>query len=102
MECWLINLRQVSGSPIEPPSPDIIIFTNVSKMGLGAVSDGLRTNGKWSDQEKMLRINVLELKWVLLAIQKLLKNQHQIAVSLNMDNSTAVSYINHRTCTTDT
>ena len=91
-----MNLRQVNGSPIVPPTPDIIIFTDGSKMGCGALSYGVRTNGKWSAQEKMLHINVLELKGVLLAIQELLKNQPQIAVTLNMDNSTAVSYINHK------
>jgi hypothetical protein len=32
----------------------------------------------------------------LLAIQSLLKNHRQVTVSLNMDNSTAVSYINHK------
>ena len=69
-----MNLRQVSGRSIEPPSPDIIIFTNASKMGWGAVSHGVRANGKWSAQEKMLHINVLELKGVLLAIEALLKN----------------------------
>ena len=34
-------------------------------MGWGAVSNGVRTNGKWSAQEKMLHINVLELKRIL-------------------------------------
>ena len=65
-------------------------------MGWGAVSNEVRTNGKWSAQEKMLHINVLELKGVLLAIQAMLKKQRQIRVSLNMYNSTAVSYINHK------
>ena len=65
-------------------------------MDWGAVSNGVRPNVKWSAQEKMLHINVLELKGVLLAIQALPKNQRQIAVSLNMDNSTAVSYVNHK------
>ena len=88
---WLMNLR-----PIVPLSPDIIIFTDASKMGWGAVSNDVRTNGKWSAQEKMFHINVLELKGALLAIQALLKIHRQITVSVNMDNSTAVSYINHK------
>ena len=40
------ELRQVNGSPIVPPTPDIIIFTNAFKMGWSAVSNGVRTNGK--------------------------------------------------------
>ena len=88
-----MNLRQVNGNPIVP---DLIIFYDASKMSWGAVSNGVRTNKKWSAQEKMLHKNVLELKGVLLAIEALLKKQSQITVSLNMDNSTAVSYINHK------
>ena len=82
-----MNLRQAKGSPIEPPSPDIIIFTNASKMGWGAVSHGVRANGKWSAQEKMLHKKGGSIS----AIEALLKNQRQITVRLNMDNSTAVS-----------
>ena len=61
----------------------------------GAICNNVKTNGKWSFQESRLHINVLELKGALLAVQSLLKNHHQVTVSLNMDNSTAVSYINH-------
>ena len=86
---WLMNLREINGN-------DIIIFTDASKIGWGAVSNGVRTKGKWSAQEKMLRISVLELKGVLLAIEALLKKQRQTTVRLNMDNSTAVLYINNK------
>ena len=84
-----MNLREINGN-------DIIIFTDASKIGWGAVSNGVRTKGKWSAQEKMLRISVLELKGVLLAIEALLKKQRQTTVRLNMDNSTAVLYINNK------
>ena len=38
----------------------------------------------------------LELKGAFLAIQALLKNKRSMTVSLNMDNSSAVAYINHK------
>ena len=51
---------------------------------------------KWSAAEKLLHINILELKGVFLALQALLGNKSSITVSLNMDNSMAVAYINHK------
>ena len=93
---WLTNLQQVNGSQMVPTPPDIIIFTDASKKGWGAICNNVRTNGKWSLQEVQLHINLLELKGALLAVQSLLKNHRHMTASLNMDNSTAVSYINHK------
>ena len=67
-----------------------------SKVGWGAVCDKVKTNGEWTAQDRALHINVLELKGAFLAVQALLKNQSHKTVSLNMDNSTAVAYINHK------
>ena len=85
----------IHGSPIVPPPPDLVIFTDASKMGGDAVCNKIRTNGKWSGEESSQHINMMELKAGFLAIQSLLKDQHHVMVSLNMDNSTAVSYANH-------
>lgn len=92
-------VNKVTTSKRKSDSVTISRYNNLHRRiqnGLGVVSNGVGTNGKWSAQERMLHINVLELKGALLAIQALLKNQRQITVSLNMDNSTAVSYINHK------
>ena len=93
---WVRNIVKVNGSPKITPKPDLTIFTDASKKGWGAVCNNLQTNGRWSAAEKLLHINVLELKGAFLAIQSLLKNQHHKTVSLNMDNSTAVAYVNHK------
>ena len=93
---WLQNLAKVNGSPIIHPTPDLTIFTDASLTGWGAVCGNSQTNGKWSATEKRLHINVLELKGAMLGIQSLMKNQHSKIISLNMDNSTAVAYINHK------
>ena len=93
---WLQNLAKVNGSPIIHPTPDLTIFTDASLTGWGAVCGNSQTNGKWSATEKRLHINVLELKGAMLEIQSLMKNQHSKIISLSMDNSTAVAYINHK------
>ena len=93
---WVQNIQKVNGSPIVPPAPDLVIFTDASKVGWGAVCDKVKKNGKWTAQDRALHINVLELKGAFLAVQALLKNQSHKTVNLNMDNSTAVAYINHK------
>ena len=55
-----------------------------------------QANGKWSASEKLLHINFLELKSAFLSIQALIRDKRSITVSLNMDNTTAVAYVNHQ------
>ena len=93
---WLQNLETVNSSPIITPSSDLTIFTDASLTGWGAACGNIQTNGKWSAIERQLHINVLELKGEMLGIQSLLKNQSSKIISLNMDSSTAVAYINHK------
>ena len=93
---WIQNLETVNGSPIITPSSDLAIFTDASLRGWGAACGNIKTNGRWSATERLLHINVLELKGAMLGIQSLLKNQSSKIISLNMDSSTAVAYINHK------
>ena len=66
----------------------IQLFTDASNEGWGAHLDQNSTKGLWSDREKRLHINVLELKAVSLD-----QCQNQ-TVLVAMDNSTVVAYIN--------
>ena len=67
-----------------------------TRLGGGGVCSNQQANGKWSATEKHLHINILELKGAFLALQALIKDKRSITVSLNIDNSTAVAYINHQ------
>ena len=49
------------GGDIIPPDPDLIIQSNTSLQGWGAVYNGITTGGHWSNQEKSQHINLLEL-----------------------------------------
>ncbi|XP_020912356.1 uncharacterized protein LOC110250098, partial [Exaiptasia diaphana] len=93
---WLKNIHKVNGSPIHPPSPDVTITTDASKKGWGAVQGCLSTNGKWSEQETKMHINYLELKAAFLALQSFLKDKSHQNVSLRMDNTTAIAYVNNK------
>ena len=70
-----------------------IIRTDASLIGWGAAVDGNTTGGRWTQEETKSHINVLELKAALLGLQSFKSyfcNKH---VQLQMDNSTAVTYI---------
>ena len=64
--------------------------------GWGAHLEQTSTKGLWSDREKRLHINVLELKAVSLALQRFKDQCQNQTVLVAMDNSTVVAYINKR------
>ena len=64
------------------------------KQRLGCSLEQATTKGLWSDREKRLRINVLELKVVSLALQRFKDQCQNQTVLVATDNSTVVAYIN--------
>ena len=79
-----------------PSSQDhsILLFTDASNEGWGAHLDQNSTKGLWSDREKRLHINVLELKAVSLALRDFKDQCQNQTVLVTTDNSTVVAYIN--------
>ena len=61
----------------------------------GAVYNGIRTGGPYSQVEQEMHINYLELLAAILAVQSFLKDQTAVSVLLRLDNQTAVTYINN-------
>ena len=72
---WLENTRSTNGSPVHLPPPDMLITTDASMKGWGAVHHSLETNGRWSQQESLQHINYLELKAAFLALKTFLKDR---------------------------
>ena len=72
----------------------IQLFTDASNEGWGAHLDQNFTKGLWSDLEKRLHINVLELKAVSLALRDFKDQCQNQTVLVATDNSTVVAYIN--------
>ena len=89
----------IKGSDLNPKDHSIQLFTDASNEGWGTHLEQTSAKGLWSDWEKRLRINVLELKAVSLAFQRF-KDQCQnqtvlvATVLVATDNSTVVAYIN--------
>ena len=93
---WLNHTLNANGSPVHLPPPDMIITTDASKKGWGAVYQSLQTNGRWSQTESLQHINYLELKAAFLALKTFLKDKSRVTVSLQLDNTTAIAYINNK------
>ena len=74
--------------------PQYPTLTDASNEGWGAHLDQRSTKGLWSDQEKKLHINVLELKAVSLARRNFKDQCQDLTVLVATDNSTVVAYIN--------
>ena len=77
-------------------NPQVVLQTDASLLGWGAVMNDSKTGGIWNYDEKENHINYLELLAIFYALKafqcQLKKCNH---VKILSDNTTAVSYINH-------
>ena len=81
---WWQNMMR--GADLHPKDHSIQLFTDASNEGWGSHLDQRSTNGLWSDREKRLHINVLELKVVSLALRSFKDQCQNQTVVLAMDN----------------
>lgn len=94
---WWIDNIHTSFKPILLREPNLIIYTDSSKTGWGAVNKthNVKTEGFWSQEERNKHINVLELKAALFALLSLVSKVINCHVRLYMDNTVAISYISN-------
>ena len=71
----------------------VLIQTDASRKGWGAVCQGISTGRQWLKEEQLLHINVLELKAVKLALLTFNKQKSLKAVHFQIDNTTALLYL---------
>ena len=94
LDWWQNPSNVMKGADLYPKDHSIQLFTDASNEGWGAHLDQNSTKGLWSDREKRLHINVLELKAVSLALRDFKDQCQNQTVLVAMDNSTVVAYIN--------
>ena len=91
---WWIQNVETSYKNIIVPSPDIMLTTDASTKGWGAVLGRNKTGGLWDKDEREYHINYLEMKAVILGLQSLCGNITQKHIRILSDNTTTVAYIN--------
>ena len=75
--------------PIRYPKNSIIIYTDDSLEGWGASMGNVSTGGAWLPDEKLMHVNVVELKAILLALKSFVKTSHK-HIKIMSDNITAI------------
>ena len=58
---WIKSVRFCNGRTFSQLNPQMTTQTDVFLTGSGAVCNGVETSGQWSEKEKTLHINLLEL-----------------------------------------
>ena len=93
---WVSMDRLLEGKPFVPPPPSLVLTTDASRSGWGAVLPPLRVSGRWSREDSRLHINSLELLAVFRALQSFEDLVKGHSVLVRSDNMTVVAYINHQ------
>ena len=97
LQWWVDNLETAT-CPISNGNPDIVIDTDASLIGWGAVCNAVTAQGSFTPSDVYYaegNINVLELlavKYGLQSFASIIKNRH---ILVHCDNSKAVSYISN-------
>lgn len=84
-----------NGKAIIGTSPELMVDSGVCTYGCGAHCEGFSTEGLWTPQECALHINALELLPGSFAIRSFFRNKVVLCIRLQMDNFSAVRYVNH-------
>ena len=63
--CWIDNIATAS-KPAQCPNPDLVLQSDASHMGWGAVRGNITTGGRWTAREQKEHVNVLELQTAFL------------------------------------
>ena len=84
-------------SPIRIPRVDMIIHTDASEQGWGAVFNGVTANGRWTEEDLTpMNINFLEIMAAKFAILSFCKEYTPKHIRIMTDNTTTESHINHQ------
>ena len=94
LKWWRDHLAAWNGKALQSEPPTLIIETDASTMGWGACCEQVQTRGLWSQTERLLHMNCLELLAGGFTLKSFLKNKCDIHVLLLVDNTSAISYIN--------
>ena len=94
LDWWQNPQNVLKGADLHPQEHNVQVFKDASNVGWGAHLNQDSIKGLWSDLEKSLHINILELKAVFLALKHFRLQCQNQTVLVATDNSTVVAYIN--------
>ena len=93
LDWWIENISHTKNY-ISHGQPDMQIWSDSSNLGWGAKCGAETAGGRWSELEQEDHINSKELKAGFFALKCFCAERTCVHVRLNMDNTTAVAYVN--------
>ena len=93
---WMVRDHLLTGVRFGTPVPDLHLYSDASCSGWGAHLLDQHVSGVWSGQEKLLHINLLEIKALFLALQSLREDVIGHHVTAMCDNSMVAVYVNRQ------
>ena len=93
---WAEAKHTAPGCPFTPDPPTCTLQTDASESGWGAYFGTRVLQGQWSEQQRSLHINVLELLAVRMAVETLAEELRGQTVLCLIDNMTVVAHINRQ------
>ena len=91
---WMVRDHLLTGVRFGTPAPDLHLYLDASCSGWGAHLFDQHVSGVWSDQEKLLHINLLEMKALFLGLQAFREDVIGHHMTAMYDNSTVMAYVN--------
>lgn len=89
---WFLSQGPVLGAPCRR----VMLTTDASLTGWGAIMSGRPAQGLWEDHHRLWHINCLEMLAVFQALKHFLPDLRGHHVLVRTDNTSVVSYINHQ------
>ena len=93
---WLQEANIAKGRSLSQNHINKVIATDASNQGWGGNLGHQIVQGSWSNAEKQLHINCLELEAVVLTVRKFLPQLVNQSVLIRSDSSTVIQYINRQ------
>ena len=94
LQWWVLHIPHAKRH-ISHGLPSVIIQSDASKKGWGAVFGGQEIGGRWTASEASRHINILELEAAFFALQSFGDKITGAHIQVHLDNTTAVAYINN-------
>ena len=91
---WMVRDHLLTGVQFGTPAPDLHLYLDACCSGWCAHLLDQHVSGVWSDQEKLLHINLLEMKALFLGLQAFREDVIGHHVTAICDNSTVMAYVN--------
>ena len=95
LQWWAEEMPHHCSAPVFSPPVNVKIATDSSFLGWGATMGHARIAGLWEWERLWSHINKKELQTCFIALEYFVSHLRDIHVQLSVDNTAAVSYLNH-------